>query len=240
MTTLLRTSLVTLLAALCSMPALASGEIHYIGFNRFVADHEAQSSVTFDEYLGKLRPIMDRYGMTVEAYDVLHGGSDQLSANVVTFGTAKDQESFQAFFSDAEFQQVFPMLIGALSEHQVVFTSGPFAIDSEHHGNTLLSMSWFDGDQVEGIAKINTLNAQASAVFDTYGVQQLAQSTGVLSSRGLAADVVEAEAPQHLELWSIRDAHGFFDDPVVTATNEDTLKLVSRSESFWLRYRVIR
>ena len=157
MTTLLRTSLVTLLAALCSMPALASGEIHYIGFNRFVADHEAQSSVTFDEYLGKLRPIMDRYGMTVEAYDVLHGGSDQLSANIVTFGTAKDQESFQAFFSDAEFQQVFPMLIGALSEHQVVFTSGPFAIDSEHHGNTLLSMSWFDGDQVEGIAKI-TIN----------------------------------------------------------------------------------
>ena len=54
----------------------------------------------FDDYIRKLRPIMSRYGMTVDSYDVQHGGSDKLSADVVTFGSASDEESFQAFFQD--------------------------------------------------------------------------------------------------------------------------------------------
>ncbi len=89
-----RSCLVVFLAVIAHSPGHASDTIHYIGFNKFVADHEAHSSRTFDDYIRKLRPIMSRYGMTFDAYDVLHGGGEDLEADVVTFGTAKDEDSF--------------------------------------------------------------------------------------------------------------------------------------------------
>ncbi len=237
---LFKLCLLVLLTALAGPPALASGEIHYIGFNRFVADQETESGIVFDDYIRKLRPIMSRYGMTVDSYDVQHGGSDKLSADVVTFGSASDEESFQAFFQDPDFQQIFPMLFTALSDHQVIFTSDPFAVSGRKGGHTLLTLGWVDGDPVAGLARLQALNDEIRPVFATYGVELEAQTAGVMSNRGLAAEVTQTAPPHLLELWSIRDAHGFFDDPIVQSSNEAAEQVVSRSESFWLRPREIR
>jgi len=230
---------VVLLAVLAGVPALAKGEIHYIGFNRFIADQATESGIVFDDYIRKLRPIMSRYGMTVDSYDVKYGGSDVLTADVVTFGTAMDQESFQAFFEDPDFQQIFPMLLTALSDHQVIFTADPFAVSGKTGGNTLLTLGWVDGDPAAGLARLKALNDEIRPVFGTYGVELAAQTAGVMSNRGLAAEVTPTTPPHLLELWSIRDAHGFFDDPIVQSSNEAAEQVVSRSESFWLRPRDI-
>ncbi len=232
--------LLVLLAMFAGLSAHASDVIHYIGFNKFNAGYEADNGRVFDEYIHHLRPIMSRYGMTVDAYDVLHGGTEDLSADVVTFGSAPDEESFQAFFADPEFQQLFPMLVGALGDHQVIFTSGAFAVTLKEPGHTLLSLNWVNGDAIAGVGKLQDLNHRISPVFDQYGVRQIAHTTGVMSNRGLAAEIAQTTPPQLLELWSIRDAHGFFDDPLVQASNKESEAVVSRSESFWLRQRNIR
>ncbi len=237
---LFKLCLFVLLTTLAGPPALASGEIHYVGFNRFVADKATDSGVVFDDYIRKLRPIMSRYGMTVDSYDVQHGGSDELSADVVTFGTASDSESFQAFFQDPDFQQVFPLLLTALSDHQVVFTSGPFAVSAKKGRHTLLTLEWIDGDPAAGLARLQAMDDELGPVFGTYGVELKAQSAGRMSNRGLATEVTPTEPPHLLELWSIRDAHGFFDDAKVQSSNEAAEQVVSRSESFWLRSREIR
>jgi hypothetical protein len=229
-----------LLIAQSGSPATASGEIHYIGFNRFVAAQAMESGTIFDDYIRQLRPIMSRYGMTVDSYDVQHGGSDELTADVITFGTATDNESFQAFFEDPEFQQIFPMLLAALSDHQVIFTSDPFAVRSQKGAHTLLTLDWVNGDSDAGLARLEALNDKLRPVFGTYGVELAAQTSGVMSNRGLAAEVTPTAPPQLLELWSIRDAHGFFDDPVVRSSTEAKDQVLSRSEAFWLSPREIR
>lgn len=225
---------------IAAIPATANDEIHYIGFNKFETQDVTNSGNAFNEYIRQLTPIMSRYGMTVQSYDVVHGGSDALDADVVTFGSARSQESFQAFFQDPEFQRIFPMLIGALSEHQVIFTGRPFAITGKDNGHTLLSLNWVKGDPGQTLARLNMLNEGISQVFDTYGVRQIAKASGVMSSRGLAGEVIQTSPPELLELWSMDNAHGFFDDPLVKAASEDAENLVLHSESFWLKPRNIR
>jgi len=237
---ILKTCMLVLLATLTGPPAQASNEIHYIGFNRFVAGQEGASSRAFNEYIRKLHPIMSRYGMTVQTFDVVHGGTEDLAADVVSFGSANDEESFQAFFEDPEFQQIFPILIGALSDHQVIFTSGPFSIAGEKRGQLLLSLEWVEGQAAAGVAKLRDLNGQPSAVFDTYGVREIAHTAGVMSSRGLAGEITPTVPPHLLELWAIDDPHGFLDDPLVRSASVEAEGLLSRKESFWLRLRDIR
>ena len=240
MKSLFHACLIVMAAASAVVPAHAGDAIHYIGFNEFVADRAADSGRVFDDYIHQLRPIMSRYGMTVDAYDVLHGGTAQLAADVVTFGSAPDEESFQAFFADPEFQEIFPMLVGALGGHQVIFTADAFALTGREPGHTLLSLHWVEGDASEGVARLQALNHRISPVFDRYGVQQIAHAAGVMSSRGLAAEVAATTPPHLLELWSIGNAHAFLDDPLVQASNREAEILVSRKESFWLRLRDIR
>ncbi len=218
--------------------ASAGDQIHYIGFNKFAA--EDASSETFNEYIRQLTPIMARYGLTVESYDVLHGGTEELDADVVTFGSAPNLESFQSFFQDPEFQKIFPMLVGALSGHQVIFTGGPFTITGKHNEHTLLSLCWVKGEPEQTLAKLDLLNEGISPVFDTYGVRKMAQAKGVMSNRGLAGDITQTSPPELLELWSIKDAHGFYDDPLVKTAGEDAENLVTRKEAFWLKPRQIR
>ena len=235
-----RNCLIVLSTMFACLQAYASDNIHYIGFNKFVADNEAESSRVFDDYIHQLRPIMSRYGMTVDAFDVLHGGSAELPADVVTFGSAPDEESFQAFFADPELQEIFPMLVGALGGHEVIFTSGPFSVTGNESGHTLLSLNWVDGDATDGVSRIQALNEKTSSVFGQYGVRQIDDTAGLMSNRGLAAEITPTAPPQLLELWSIRDAHGYFDDPLVQSTNKKAEAIISRSEAFWLKARVIR
>lgn len=232
---------VTLIASLLLTPALQADEarIHYMGFNAFAAD-KAKSGRAFDAYLEKLAPIMKRYGMTADAYNVMHGGSDNLKADVVTFGTAKDQASFQAFFQDAEFQAIFPMLFGALEDHQVIFTGGVFMPSPKDGTHTLLSASWFKGDSAAAMETIAGAHKNMKPVFEKYGVQMMAHTAGVYANQGLAADVKDTHAPQLLELWSVKDAHGFFDDPMQVEANNKVKALLSRSEDFWIVKRPIK
>ena len=213
-------------------------QIHYMGFNAFGAD-KAKSSEVFDAYLETLRPIMARYEMTADAYNVVHGGSDNLRADVVTFGTAKDQASFQAFFQDPEFQKIFPMLLGALDDHQVVFTSGAFVPNPQHGAHTLLSASWFKDGAEAPLKTMASINHKIEPVFAKYGVEMLGHTAGVYSNRGLAAEVKDTHAPQLIELWSIKDAHGFLDDPLMKEAGHDLEALVERSEDFWIVRRPV-
>jgi len=237
-------TIATALSALLVLAAAGSAhaestEIHYLGFNSFGAD-KAASGKAFDTYIKHLRPIMAKYGMTAATYNVRHGGNGDLKADVVTFGTAKDQASFQAFFQDPDFQKLFPQLLGALDDHQVVFTSGSFAPHHVTHGsNILLSVNWLNGEAEAAVKRLNAINHKASHVFEKYGVQMLGQTAGVYSNRGLAADVKDTHPPQLLELWAIKDAHGFFDDEAIASTADEIKELTKKSESFWLAERKI-
>lgn len=216
-----------------TLPALANeAQIHYVGFNAFGEDKH-QSGVAFDAYIDKLRPIMRRYGMTVEAYNVLHGGSDDLAADVITFGTAKDQQSFQAFFQDPEFQAIFPMLVGALSDHQVVFTMGRFAPENAGPGaHTLLSARWLENEA--GGEKLRSIYASSAPIYEKYGAIMKTHSKGVYSNRGLGAEVTDTVPPASFELWSVRDAHGLFDDKQIKDAEKKAQEVVSRTEDFWI------
>jgi len=232
-------SAVLLSQAAISADDSADTQIHYMGFNSFGAD-KAASGKAFDAYIVKLRPIMARYGVTGDPYSVVYGGKGELKADVVTFGTAKDQASFQAFFQDPELQAIFPMLIGALNDHQVVFTAHSFAPGPERAGaNVLLSVNWLKGDTAEATMAVQALTEKASAIFSKYGVERLGKTVGVYSNRGLAAEIEDTVPPHLVELWAMKDAHGYFDDPVSLATEKEAKSLITRSESFWITERKI-
>ncbi len=137
------------LACLCtimfSLSLEAANAINFVGFNAFDKTDLKQSNRLFDNYIHQLIPIADKYGMTFGIYDVSHGGSETLDADVITFGSVPDMESFQAFFQDPEFAKISPMLHTALSGHQVIFTHSGFA-PTPSRGHTLLSLLWLQGD----------------------------------------------------------------------------------------------
>ena len=101
----------------------ASNTVHYIGFNTLNSDDKESSGKIFDRYIHKLMPIMEKYEMSLQIFDVVHGGSEKLKADRVTIGSVKNMETFKAFFSDPDLQAILPMLDNALSEHQVIFTA---------------------------------------------------------------------------------------------------------------------
>jgi hypothetical protein len=232
----LLTTVVTCIGLIISSLNTLAAEVHYIGFNKFNAQQRETSARAFDNYTRDLRPIMARHGMTLQVYSVVHGASKEIEADAITFGTAPDQQSFQAFFQDPDLQAIFPTLVAALSRHQVVFTAGEF--NPEHSGTDalLLQMDWFDESPSNGM-QYQALLEQYAPVIAKYGVRRLASSKGIMSNLGLAGEIVARPAPQAMELWSMQDAHGFFDDPKVKQTNHKISALVTRSEAFWLRRR---
>lgn len=227
-------------AALATVILVASAlsaeepQVHYLGFNLFGPDKIGSGRV-FDAYMKKLQPIMARYGVTAEPYTVLNGGSKMLSADVITFGTAKDQASFQAFFQDAALQEIFPMLVGALDGHQVIFTAGPFSPSvQEEQNHLLLSANWLKGAAGASLAKLSSITENATQIFGKYGAFIEARATGVFSNQGLTGEIKKTVPPHLLEVRSIRDAHGLFDDPLMIDANMAAKKLLSRTENFWI------
>ena len=47
---------------------------------------------------------MARHGLTLDVFSVSHASGDAYPADAITFGTAPDQQSFIAFFSDPDYQ----------------------------------------------------------------------------------------------------------------------------------------
>ena len=210
--------------------------VHYVGFNKFEERSPDKSATLFDAYIVDLLPIMQRYNMKLEVYSVIHGGSEALDADVLTFGTAPDMQTFQKFFQDPDLQQIMPSLVAALSAHQVVFTAGDFMPGEASIDSLMLQLDWFEVSGKDSVA-YEQLLGQYSQVADQYGVIREASTTGIMSNRGLGAEIIEIPAPQSMELWRMRNAHGFFDDLSVIQTNRQIKDLVSRGEAFWLQVR---
>lgn len=223
-----------------SFPSMAQGEVHFVGFNSLKIENKEQHKKTFDAYIKKLRPILARHGVTTDVYDVVFGGDGNVKADFVTFGTAKDSESFQAFFQDPDFHAVFPMLLGVLQDHQVVFTPTAFAPDADAiPGHTYLALNWLKGDAEKARKGIDAITHKLAPYNKKYGARKIAFGMGVYSNKGLAADVVDTVPPQFVELWSIRDAHGLFEDEKAATIFKETDGLVERSETYWLQERKI-
>jgi hypothetical protein len=230
---------ITFLAVTFLNKAYANDKIHYIGFNAFLEENKGVSGRAFDDYIKNLLPIMKRYGMTFDIYNVVHGGSDDLQADVVTFGSVKNMAVFQKFFQDPDFIAIFPRLHGALSSHQVVFTTSAFEQQQKSSGHTLLSLNWLTGEPTASADKVAQLFNSTVNLFEQYGVNKLVSSTGLMSNKGLAADVEQTAPPHQVELWSIDNAHGFLDNAEVKKMHHNVKKLVQRSEDFWLEKRKI-
>ena len=183
---------------------------------------------------------MKKYEMSLQIFDVVHGGSEKLKADRVTIGSVKDMETFQAFFGDPELQAILPMLNNALREHQVIFTSNSMEKPLTSKAHTLLSLNWLKGDDKQKETAIKAMeqsNKKIQHTFKNYGVNQLATTMGLMSNKGLGQEVQPTQAPQQLELWSMRDAHGFFDNKEVIASTQETKKYIARAVKFWIKER---
>jgi len=235
----IKTILLTVLSVMFLGKAFGNDEIHYIGFNAFPEGDKGISGKVFNDYIQDLLPIMKRYGMTFDIYNVVHGGSDDLKADVVTFGSVKNMKVFQQFFQDPDFITIFPTLHNTLSSHQVVFTTSAFEQKQNTSGHTLLSLNWLLGEPTDSAVKVAQLLKATENLFEQYGVNKLVTSSGVMSNKGLAAEVEKTIPPHHVELWSIDNAHGFLDDSQVKKTHSKIKTLVQRSEGFWLEKRKI-
>ena len=182
---------------------------------------------------------MARYGMTLEVYDVAYGDSKDINADVVTFGTAKDMPTFQQFFQDPELHEIMPMLEQSLNSHQVIFTSGSLEKQYKSNANTLLSLLWFKGDHSNASESVAMLTNKVTGKFFQYGVQKLTTAQGLMSNKGLGTENEQTLPPQQVELWSMTDAHGYFDDPQVINIEKKVKNYTSRSDNFWLKPRLI-
>ena len=231
------------LACLCtvlfSLSLEAANAIHFVGFNVFDKSNLKQSSALFDDYIHQLIPIAGKYGMEFGIYDVSHGGSAELDADVVTFGSVPDMDSFQAFFQDPEFAKISPMLHTALSGHQVIFTEGGFA-PSPAEGHTLLSLVWLQGDPAKATKALDSIQAESLSAFNQYGVSLQSESVGVRSNKGLQQEILPTTPPHQMEIWSLRDAHGYLESAHAKAAHQKALHYISRAEDFWLKTRELR
>ena len=107
--------------------------------------------------------------------------------------------------------------------------------------HTLLSLSWLKGDKRENeiaIEAIEQSNKKIQHTFKSYGVSQLVTTVGLMSNKGLGQEVQPTQAPQQLELWSMRDAHGFFDNKEVIASAQESKEYIKRAENFWIKERI--
>ena len=233
------TTYLVLLTLLFSFRTFAGDEIHFIGFNTFDQENMAQSNKTFDNYITQLMPIMARHGMTYEMYNVKHGGSEALNADVITFGSIKNMQTFQTFFQDPALHAIMPMLEQALSQHQVVFTRDAMEKHHDASAHTLLSLQWLEGQPQQTSATLSAMTKNISERFSHYGVKKALASQGLMSNKGLGKDNQQTQPPHQVELWSINDAHGFFDDPKVVEFDRKIKQYIQRSENFWLKQRLI-
>lgn len=208
--------------------------VHYIGFNSFKADN-AQSAKQFDTYLAKLKPIMKRYHMTADAYEVTNGSSD-MRADVVTFGTAPSMRTMQAFFQDADFQKIFPELLEALDDHHVVFTAGPLAPEDDQPQDYIrLRLTWTDRGQSSERKEGAKMELGHAPEVDFPAFVNLV--SGTYANRGLAGDVKDIEAPTRLEMLQTNQIHTYLQDPHVARYEQTVGNVSERVATYWLKPR---
>jgi hypothetical protein len=144
----------------------------------------------------------------------------------------------QAFFRDPEFQAIFPLLHGALSGHQVIFTSSEFNPKLKPNTHTLLALNWLKEDTKESQLKLKSLFSTLTKTQRQYGVNQLEKTSGLFSNTGLSPDEIQpTAAPHQIELWSLEDAHGYLDHSDTQKANKQAKEYIQRSEDFWITAR---
>jgi len=229
-----------ILALIMFAPSLSlaeeqSTQINYIGFNLFKADKSGENIAIFDQYVENLMPIMERHGLTLETYRVVHGGSDRLDAHAVTFGTAPDQQSFGELFADPEYQALFPTLVEIIEEHVVVFTTDRFSPKVKSGGDAiLLAAAWLNGGKEESYETLLALEEETKAARRHHGVKLTARTRGVMSNRGLVEEIESIAPPDVLALWNISDPHGYYDDPSVIEFSKKASTYIENSAALWL------
>ncbi|MBO6505648.1 MAG: hypothetical protein JJ850_07960 [Kordiimonadaceae bacterium] len=212
----------------------SSPAISYIGFNKLKADHKAHRIAAFKDYIKTIKPIMERYGHTLEVYKVDHANIPEHAADFVTFGTAPSQEAFQSFFADTEFQRAFPTLVENIDQHFVTFLDVPIVPEKRDHGHYQLTMDWLkpmdDGMTAAYAEKKHQLMGLAAHA----GAQQTHHAKGTMASVGLTDDLSPEEPPTLVTLWHMTDPHGFLDQDKVRDLNTSLAEFSNQQMVFWI------
>lgn len=209
-------------------------EVSYIGFNTLKADHKAANIEAFHKYISIIKPIMMAQGMTLDVYKVDHASDPEIPVDFITFGTAKDQQSFQAFFTNQEFQKAFPTLVGIIESHFVTFVDGPATPEKVQGGYTQLSLDWLKSTEDVVMKQVAELDHKINSIAAHHGATQTHRVAGQFASTGLTDDIAPAEAPTIISVWHMKDPHGFLEHSEVSKLNKQVAENSKMFRSYWI------
>lgn len=209
-------------------------QVSYLGFNMLKADHKAHRVKAFKDYIKTIRPIMEKYGHTLDVYKIDHANMPDHAADFVTFGTAPSQAAFQAFFADTEFQHAFPQLVENIEQHFVTFLDTPIVPEAHDHGHLQLSMNWLK-PMDEGMRTAHRIQSHQLIGLGAHsGARQTHYAHGTLASVGLTDDVAPEQPPTTVTLWHMTDPHGFLDQDKVKDLTRSLADFSSQLMVFWI------
>ena len=209
-------------------------QVSYIGFNTLKSNHKAANVAAFHEYIRAIKPLMTAQGMTLDVYKVDHNSDPAGPVDFITFGTAKDRQSFQAFFANEDFQRAFPTLVGIIEAHFVSFVDGPVIPEKIHGGYTRLSLDWLKSTDDDMLKRIAEINHKVEEIAAHHGARQTHRVAGQFASTGLTDDIAPAEAPNVVSLWHMKDPHDFLEHSDVSKLNKQAAEMSKMYRSYWI------
>lgn len=221
------------------MPASAQAQettkpiINYIGFNTLKSDNKQVHHAAFHRYVTAVLPIMAKYGMALKVFRVEHNSNPEMPVDFITFGTAPDQEKFQAFFQDKDFQAQFPNLVNAIGAHFVTFNDQTI-MPSGQRADMQLALEWLSEKTPESEQKMAQINDTLVQLGRSMGATQTHLATGVLASVGLSNDVMPVEPPTSVSVWQMTDPHGFLESKEVQSLNKELSEILREYRTYWI------
>lgn len=209
-------------------------QVNYIGFNTLKTNNKAANVAAFHAYIRIIKPLMMAQGMTLDVYKVDHNSDPLRPVDFITFGTAKDQQSFQAFFENADFQKAFPTLVGIIDAHFVTFVDGPVIPEEIHGGYTQLSLNWLNSSEGESLRRVAEINHKIEAIATHHDARLTHRVAGQFASTGLTDDIAPAEAPSIVSLWHMKDPHEFLEHSQVSKLNKQAAEMSKMFRSYWI------
>ena len=159
----------------------------FVSFNTIAEDQRE----AFDAYTRTIEPIMHRHGahyVQTELVDVLAG---EERAQIINIGDMGTPEQVQGFFTDPEFLEAFPTLMGALSDHLTLAPTG--ALPDAHlmaEGDLLLLVATDDAHVL-------------GRVSHRQGTEMLEHWEIAMANRGLGPTASAEDAPATLAIWRL-------------------------------------
>jgi len=200
-------SFIALLGAGLICASAEAQNFNFVSFNT-IADGQRE---TFERYSDTIAPIMHRHGahyIQTELVEVLAG---EERAQVINIGDMGTPEQAQAFFSDPDFLEAFPTLIGALRDHLTLAPAGPLPDGHVLAEGDLLLLVATDDAHVLG------------RVSHRDGSEMLGHWDIGMANRGLGPTASAETAPATLAIWRLSG-------PVVVASDVEgaTIAVVVR------------